>query len=137
MASKSGIRRCSSCQDALTFYFEDRSNVRQGVFELPYSFVALEKSAVGGCDLCRVLYQALIYVELPGIDLQNSTELVRLSSDSFSLTVQFKCTDSRGHEIPLSNVLWSERPDLTPTGGCQFELWSPYARMKIYPRFNL
>jgi hypothetical protein len=135
MVSKSGTRRCSPCQDALAFYFKDRSNIRRGEFELPYNFVTLEKSAVGGCDLCRILYQALIYAELPGIDLQNSNALVRLSSDWTSLTViiQSQCKDSRGRGIQVSNILWSKRPDLGPIGGNQYELWRPNARMKIDP----
>jgi hypothetical protein len=131
MASEPGTRRCCSCQDALAFYFKDRLSIRRGEFRLPYNFVTLDKSAVGGCDLCRVLYQALIYAELPGIDLQNSAELVRLSSDSISLTIQVHCKDSRGRGIQVSNVLWSKRPDLRPIGGNECEPWSPSARMKI------
>jgi hypothetical protein len=108
-------------------------NIRWGEFELPYNFITLEKSAIGGCDLCRVLYQALIYAELPGSDLQNSTELVRLRGDSTSLTIQLHCKDGRGRGIQVSNVLWSKCPDLRPMGGNEIEPWNPSARMKINP----
>jgi hypothetical protein len=93
--------------------------------------VTLENSAAGGCYLCCILYQALIYAEIPGLQLQSSPEPIRLSSDSISLTVHVKCKDSSGREIEVSNILWSSCPDLTPTGGYAFEAWNPYNCMKI------
>lgn len=126
MISEVEIRRCLSCQDALAFYFfEDHLSIPRGEFQLPYSFTTLEKSAAEGCDLCRILHQALIYAEHPGVDLQNSVELVRLSSDAVSLTVLVHCKDEKGHETQVSNVLWAKQPDLEPIGGNETTLWSP------------
>jgi len=137
MAFETETRRCCSCQDALALFFKDRVSICRGDFELPYNFTTLEKSAIGGCDLCRILYQSLVYAEPPAVDLQDSTELVRLSSDSISLTIQLRCNSGGGHEYLVSNVLWSMRPDLRPIGGNEFVAWSPSARMKTNSKFHL
>jgi hypothetical protein len=126
---RSTIQRCYSCQNALGFYFQDRSRIVSGDFDLQYNFSSLEKSAAGGCDLCRILWQALVYEEPPGVDLRKSTELVRLSSDSITLTIQLQCKVNNGRGIIVSNVLWSMRPELKTMGGKECDLWNPTARI--------
>jgi hypothetical protein len=129
IASVPIIHRCSSCWDALAFYFHDSANIALGNLNLPYNFVSLEQSAIRGCDLCRILWQALIYEEPSGVDMQSSAGLVQLSSDSIKLTVQLQCDDSQGHPSLISKVLLSKSPDLKPMRGNIFEPWDPLARM--------
>jgi hypothetical protein len=136
MASVPVIQRCSSCERALAFYFENRRmhggiiyRIRRGEFNVKDNFTSLEKSAVEGCDLCRILYQALIYEEPAGADLNNSTEPVRLSSNGFSLTIHLHFMDSQGSRILVSNILWSEVPEARPIGGTELQLWNPSARI--------
>jgi len=83
-----------------------------GHFKHHESFSLLEQSAIQGCDLCRILWQALVYEEPTEVSIGESVSPIRLVSDCITLNVQTKCNQgSSTQHVIVSNSIWSTRPD--------------------------